>query len=66
MPEKRLPARADKAVWEKIIKGRAGIRWDMEEFRGRPRKGPVYSEVWRVHGRSKRNNRRKGKASAKK
>ena len=28
MPEKRLPAIADRAVWEKITKGRAGIRWD--------------------------------------
>ena len=28
MPEKRLPDTADRAVWEKIAKGRAGIRWD--------------------------------------
>ena len=28
MPEKGLPAIADKAVWEKTTKGRAGIRWD--------------------------------------
>ena len=28
MPEKRLPAIADRAVWEKITRGRAGIRWD--------------------------------------
>ena len=28
MPEKRLPAIADRAVWEKITKGRAGILWD--------------------------------------
>ena len=28
MPEKRLPAIADRAVWEKITNGRAGIRWD--------------------------------------
>ena len=27
MPEKRLPAIDDNAVWEKITKGRAGIRW---------------------------------------
>ena len=26
MPEKRLPAIVDRAVWEKITKGRAGIR----------------------------------------
>ena len=28
MPEKRLPAIADRAVWAKITKGQAGIRWD--------------------------------------
>ena len=28
MPEKRLPATADRAAWEKITKRRAGIRWD--------------------------------------
>ena len=28
VPEKRLPARVDRAVWEKITKGRAGIKWD--------------------------------------
>ena len=28
MPEVRLPAIADRAVWEKITKRRAGIRWD--------------------------------------
>ena len=28
MPKKRLPAIADSAVWEKVTKGRAGIRWD--------------------------------------
>ena len=27
-PEKRLPAIADRVVWKKITKGRAGIRWD--------------------------------------
>ena len=27
MPEKRLPAIVDRAVWEKTTKGRAGIRW---------------------------------------
>ena len=28
MPKKRLPAIADRAVLEKVTKGRAGIRWD--------------------------------------
>ena len=28
MTKNRLPARVDRAVWEKVTKGRAGIRWD--------------------------------------
>ena len=28
MPKKRLPAIADRAVWERVTKGRAGTRWD--------------------------------------
>ena len=28
MPKKRLPAIADRAVWEKVKRARAGIRWD--------------------------------------
>ena len=28
MPEKRLPAIVDRAVWEEETKGRAGVRWD--------------------------------------
>ena len=28
MPKKRLSAIADRAVWEKVTKGRAGTRWD--------------------------------------
>ena len=28
MPKKRLSAKADRALWEKITKGRAGLRWD--------------------------------------
>ena len=28
MPKKLSPAIADRAVWEKITKGRAGTRWD--------------------------------------
>ena len=66
MPEKRLSAMVDRAVWEKITKGRAGIGWDnvveenMEGSRGRPRRDTVYREVWWVQDRSTR------KASAKK
>ena len=28
MPKKRPPAIADRAVWNKVTKGRAGKRWD--------------------------------------
>ena len=28
MPKKRLPAKADRTVWEKVAKGRPGITWD--------------------------------------
>ena len=28
MPKQRLPAIINGAVWEKVTKGRAGIRWD--------------------------------------
>ena len=74
MPEKRMPAIADRAVWEKVTKRRAGMSWNkmgtrsrenMKIFRGRPRRGTVH-KVWRVQDRSKRKNRREGKASAKK
>ena len=27
-PKKRLPAIVDRAAWEKVTKGQAGIRWD--------------------------------------
>ena len=27
-PKKRLPAIADRAVWENVSKGQVGIRWD--------------------------------------
>ena len=69
MSEKRLPA-IDRTVWEKITKGRAGIRWDnvVEKIRkdlGGPR-STVYREVWRVQDRSTRKNKRNEKACAKK
>ena len=38
-PKKRLPAIADRAVWEKATKGRAGIRWDS-----------VFENVWKDIG----------------
>ena len=39
MPDKRLPAIADRAVWEKVTKGRAGTRWDS-----------VVEKVWKDMG----------------
>ena len=39
MPKKRLPAIADRDVWEKVTKGRAGIRWDS-----------VVEKVWKYIG----------------
>ena len=41
MPQKRLPAIADRAVWEKLTKGRAGIRWDS-----------VVEKAWKDIGRN--------------
>ena len=40
MPGKRLPAIVDRAVWEKIRKGRAEIRWDN-----------VVEKIWKDLGR---------------
>ena len=39
MPKKRLPAIADRAVWEKVTEGRAGIRWDS-----------VFENIWKDIG----------------
>ena len=39
MPEKRLPAIADRAVWEKTTKRRAEIRWD-----------DVVEKIWKGSG----------------
>ena len=67
MPKKRLPAIPDRAVWEKVTKGRAGIRWDS-----------VVEKVWKDVGgnqeeilsiekfQDRRKDRNTGKASAKK
>ena len=58
MPEKRLPAIVDRTVYvvERIWK----------DLGGGGMKGTVYREVWRVQDRSKRNNRREGKAGVRK
>ena len=53
MPEKRLPAIANRAVWEKIPKGRAEIRWDnvVEKILnglGRDQEEVLYREVSKV------------------
>ena len=72
MSEKRLPAIVDSSVWEKITRGRAGVRWDnvvkkiwkglggyQEEVLSMEKFGGFKTEV-------KERPRRKGKASAKK
>ena len=54
MPKQRLPAIANRAVWEKVTKGRAGVRWDnvvdtvWKEVPGRrkPRRHTVHWEDW--------------------
>ena len=43
MPKKKLPAIPDRAVWEKVTKGRAvGIRWNS-----------VVEKVWKGIGRKR-------------
>ena len=72
MPEQRLPAIADRAVWEKITQGRAGIRWDSVVEKIWKELGGDYEEVLSIEKfggyktELKKNNRRKGKVSAKK
>ena len=72
MPRKRLPAIADRAVWEEVTKARAGIRWDsvveksMEGYRRQPRRDTVHRQVCGVQDISKRKDREKGTESAKK
>ena len=51
MPKKRLTAIVDKYVWEKVTKGRAGIRWDnvaQEEWKDILR-GTLVNRTYGVH-----------------
>ena len=66
-----MPAIADRAVWQKVTKGRAGIRWDSVVEKVWKDKGGNQQEVMSVHrevcgvqGWSKRNDSNKGKANA--
>ena len=67
MPKKRLPAIADRAVWEKVTKGRAGIRWDnvvekiWKDIRRRKarRDTAVHEQVCGVQDRVKRKDRKR-------
>ena len=67
-----MPAIVDRAVREKVTKGRARTRWDSvvekvwKDIGGTPRRGDVRREVWDVQGRSRREDRKKEKAYAKK
>ena len=45
MPTKRLLAIADRAVWEKVAKGRAGIRWDSVVEKERKAAGRNQEEI---------------------
>ena len=73
MLKKRLPALliANRAAWEKVMKGRAEIRWDnvadkaWKETRRNQEVMPSMEKFW-GYKRSKRKDRNKGKASAKK
>ena len=67
MPKKGMPAIADGAVWEKITKGRAGIRWDSvvekvwKGYRRKLRRDTVHRGVCGVQDRSKRKVRKREK-----
>ena len=60
MPKQRLPAIANRAVWEKVTKGRAGVRWDnvvekvWKDTGGKQEEIIVHREVCRVQDGSKR------------
>ena len=68
MPKKRLSALAKIAVWEKVTKGLAGIRWDgvvdevWKEITG-IQEDTVHGEVWGAQDRRKTKDRKKRKAS---
>ena len=70
VPKKRLPAIVDRAVWDKITKGLAGIRWDnaVEKILrdlGGDQENVLFIEKLGGHiDRSKINIKRKGKVSA--
>ena len=68
MPEKRLPVTV-RYVSDKTTKGRAGIRWDNvveKTWKDLGDQEVLTIEVWRVQDRSRVNDSKKGKASAKK
>ena len=72
MPKRRLPAIADRAVWEKVTKGRAGKGWNSVVERVWKGIGGTQEEIPSIEKfggrktRSKRKYRNKGKANAKK
>ena len=67
-----MPAVTDRAVWQKVTKERAGIRWDSVVEKGWKDVGGNQEEILSIEkfaglqDRSKRKYRNKGKASAKK
>ena len=72
MPNKRLPAVADKAVWEKVANGRAGRMWDIVVEKVWKGLGGIQQEILSIekYGGNKTGVTEgievKGKASAKK
>ena len=50
MPKKRLPAIADRAVWEKVTEGRAVIWEKVTEGRAVVRWDSVVEKVWKGVG----------------
>ena len=67
IPKTRLPTVTDRAVWEKVTKGRAGIRWDnvvekiWKDIRRRKarRDTAVHEQVCGVQDRVKRKDRKR-------
>ena len=72
MPKKRLTAIVNKYVWEKVTKGRAGIRWDnvaQEEWKdigGQQEEAMPADKFGRYKTEIEENDKKKGKAGAKK
>ena len=59
-----------RAVCENVTKGRAGLKWiaklrKYRRHRRTPRRDHILGEVWEAQHRSRRKDRKRGKASVK-